>query len=673
MGKIHSVRRVQVKKAQSNYIMIELKNISRVYHIGGSDVRALDGVSLKIEAGEFLAIMGPSGSGKSTLLNVLGFLDKPDSGSYFLLGNDISKLTDDELSTLRNHVAGFVFQQFHLLPRISAVGNAELPLIYAGKSHKRDYAKEKIRDVGLSHREDHYPSELSGGEQQRVAIARAMVNDPLIIFADEPTGNLDSKSEEEILAILKQLNDDGKTIIMVTHEEEIARNVKRIIRMRDGKIISDERIGKTSKIKNSGDSSLISDVFQKSHKALGQAEFVDFLRQAIGSIISHKLRSFLSMLGILIGVAAVISMLALGEGAKESISQSMASMGSNLLTVMPGSMHQRGVSLESGSVTRFTLQDVKYLSQLADVRGASPTVTGRAQLVFSARNWNTMVQGVGSAYEKMRSATPTMGRFFSEDDVRARKKVVLVGTTVVKELFDNANPVGHTMKINKVNFTVIGVLPPKGASFFRDQDDVVVVPVTTAMYRLLGKIYVDSIDVEARNPALIDGAISSIKELIRKKHRISSEEEDTFQIRDMTQLREALTSTTKTMSWLLGSVAAISLLVGGIGIMNIMLVSVKERTREIGLRKSIGARRLDILVQFLIESALMTLSGGITGILLGSGISVLFSTLAGWSIKVSVFSIVLSSLFSILVGVCFGLWPAMQASRLNPVEALRYE
>ncbi len=655
--------------------MIELKNIIKTYNTGKFEFRALDNVSLKIDAGEFLAIMGPSGSGKSTLLNILGFLDKPDSGDYLLLGRDITELGDDELSVFRNHIAGFVFQQFHLLPRMTALENAELPLIYAGKRGMKKAAKERISDVGLAHRETHFPNELSGGEQQRVAIARSMVNEPLIIFADEPTGNLDTRSEEEIISILKGLNESGKTIIMVTHEEEIAKHAKRIIRMRDGRIISDRRKEKHNKkqTKDPASLELINRALSNTHTAFGQAEFIDYIRQAMSSIISHKLRSFLSMLGILIGVAAVISMLALGEGARESISESLASLGSNVLSVRPGAMRHGGVMMETGSVTRIEIQDAKLIGKLNEVKNISPNVASRAQLVYKGKNWNTFIQGVGTGYEEMRSAKPVAGEFFTERDVQTRRKVALVGSTIVRELFDNASPVGREIKINKINFLVIGVLPERGASPFRDQDDVVLMPYTTAMYRLLGKTYLDSIDVEAKDPALIDSAISSIKSVIIKRHRLSADNEDSFQVRDMTEIRDAMTATTKTMSILLGSVAAISLIVGGIGIMNIMLVSVKERTKEIGLRKAVGARRMDILVQFLIESALMTLSGGFSGILLGVGISGLMSMLAGWTMKVTVFSIVLSSGFSVMVGICFGFYPAVLASKLNPIAALRYE
>ncbi len=654
--------------------MIELRHITKTYTMGTIEVHALRDVSLKITQGEFVAIMGPSGSGKSTLMHIVGFLDRPDAGSYLLGGRDITELSDDELAILRNRLAGFVFQQFHLLPRISAVENAELPLIYAGKRHLKEKAHEKMREVGLAQRESHRPNELSGGEQQRVAIARSLVNEPLIVFADEPTGNLDTKSEEEIIALLEDLNRKGKTIVMVTHEQEIAARAQRIIRMRDGEIVADERKRpkrKKSVVMPQGLS--IDAILSESHQTLAQAAFIDHFRQALHAIVSHKMRSFLSMVGILIGIASVIAMLALGQGAKESITKQLASLGSNLLSVRPGSSQLHGVSLEAGSVTRFTLQDADAIAKLPDISMVSPSVRGQGQLVYGNKNWSTQIQGTGVDYAPMRASVPAIGRFFTEEELRRRDKLVVLGTTVVENLFGDADPIGATIKINRINFKVIGVMPKKGATAFRDQDDLAVIPVTTAMYRVLGKQYVDTIDAEVRDPRLMDEAQDAISKLIIKRHDLTKDRQDTFNIRNMADIQATLQSTTETMTWLLGSIAAISLLVGGIGIMNIMLVSVSERTREIGLRKAIGARKMDIMVQFLIESVLMTMSGGIVGILCGIGMSFLLALLAGWATKVSIFAIALATTFSLFVGVGFGLWPARQAARLNPIEALRYE
>jgi macrolide transport system ATP-binding/permease protein len=657
--------------------MIEVKNLYKTYQMGKVKVEALRDVSLKISTGEFVAIMGASGSGKSTLMHVLGLLDRPDAGQYFLAGTEITQLTDKELALVRNRLVGFVFQQFHLLPRMSALENAELPLIYAGKRHLKDRAAKEIEEVGLKDRMFHRPNELSGGQQQRVAIARSLVNDPPIIFADEPTGNLDSKSKEEIIAILKKLNARGKTIVVVTHESEIAAHARRIINMRDGQIISDKIISdetKTSEIAFS--ENLVKDILSKSSSAVkGSIEFLDYLRQAIFAMLAHKMRAFLSILGILIGVAAVIAMIALGRGAQESIEKQLSSLGSNLLLVRPGSPKIGGIAMQSGSTTRFTFQDLAAISKLTDlIKYVSPSVTGRAQIVYANKNWNTQAEGVGVAYEQLRVATPTVGRFFTEQEVKMRNKVVLLGTTVVRELFGATNPIGETMRINLINFKVIGILPQKGAGGFHDQDDTVVVPITTAMYRLLGKQYIDQIYVEAKSPDLVDPAQETITKLLVKEHHIAAKDaEDAFQVRNMSDIKAALESSTKTMSLLLGCIAAISLLVGGIGIMNIMLVSVTERTREIGLRKAIGASNKDIMTQFLIEAVLMSFIGGVSGIALGTGVSMLITLFTGWSVKISLSPVLLATTFSLIVGIVFGLWPAQKASQLDPIEALRYE
>ena len=586
-------------------------------------------------------------------------------------------LNEEELARLRNHLVGFVFQQFHLLSRTTALDNVHLPRIYAGRMKDKNNAAQRLKEVGLAHRAHHRPNEMSGGEQQRVAIARALVNDPLIIFADEPTGNLDTKSEEEIIKILQELNRQGKTIIMVTHEKEIAEHARRIIFMRDGKIVSDERKdGGFSFHENPEETARrrqrIETVLHAADPAT--AGFMDHLRQAFQVIFSHKVRAFLSVLGILIGVAAVIAMLALGEGAKASIQQRLASLGSNLLSIRTGSRRVGGVAVESGSVTRLTIKDAEAIEKVDSVKMVSPNVSGRAQAVYGNKNWNTRLEGVGFNYASMRAAAPVLGRFFTEDELRSRQKVAVLGLTAARELFGDGNPVGAEIKINRVNFEVIGVLPEKGSSGWRDQDDMIVVPLTTAMYRVLGKDYIENIEAEIKAPELIEQAQADIKELIIRRHKLIGEEgKDSVDIRNMAELQETLAGTTKTMSWLLGAIAIISLLVGGIGIMNIMLVSVTERTKEIGLRKAIGASAKDIMTQFLIESVVLTVTGGLIGIVLGVGAALILSLAAGWATKVSLSAVAMAAVFSVGVGIGFGLWPARQASKLNPIEALRYE
>ena len=656
--------------------MIEVRNLNKTYQMGTVKVEALRDVSLKISSGEFVAIMGASGSGKSTLMHVLGLLDRPDSGEYHLAGAEVTKLSDPELALVRNRLVGFVFQQFHLLPRMTALENAELPLIYAGKRHLKDRAMKELQEVGLGDRMFHRPNEMSGGQQQRVAIARSLVNDPPIIFADEPTGNLDSKSKEEIILILKKLNQQGKTIVIVTHESEIAAHAKRIIQMRDGQVISDKTVSVEENVVVSLPQDLIKSILSKSSTTVkGGIEFLDYMRQAVSAMFSHKMRAFLSILGILIGVAAVIAMLAVGQGAKESIEKQLASLGSNLLMVRPGAQKSSGVALQAGTVTRFTFQDVSAIEKLNDyVEKAAPSVTSRGQIVYGNKNWNTQVEGTGVNYEQLRAATPTIGRFFSEEEVKMRSKVALLGTTVIKEIFGDSNPIGETIKINLINFKVIGILPAKGSTGPRDQDDTVIIPITTAMYRVLGKEYIDSIYVGAKSADLTDATEDQVSKVIIKQHRlITKDQKDSFSIFNMADIKKTLEATTQTMSLLLGAIAAISLLVGGIGIMNIMLVSVTERTREIGLRKAIGANNKDIMTQFLIEAVLMSFIGGLAGVILGSSASMLITLVAGWSVRVSLSSIILATVFSLVVGVVFGLWPAKQASQLNPIEALRYE
>lgn len=652
--------------------VIELNNIEKRYIVGDHDVYALRDVTLSIDEGDYVAIMGPSGSGKSTLMHLIGLLDTPTKGSYLLNGNEVSRLSDDELSMVRRREIGFIFQQFNLLPRVSAAENVSLPLLYREGKIDLKRAEPLLEKVGLANRATHTPKALSGGQQQRVAIARALVNNPSLLLADEPTGNLDSKSEHEVMEILEKLNEQGITVVIVTHEEEIGARAKRVIRMRDGAVVSDERRANASKAVIRAPAPLEPDG-ESAWWTLGGT--TAYIRQGLRSLMASKVRAALSILGILIGVAAVVAMLALGRGAQRAVEEQLASLGTNLLVLRPGAVRSGGVAMQSGGTTRLTEEDANAIaSKITGVRSADPSVMGRVQITFEGKNWNSVVQGVTPSYPRAHSSEPTRGRFFTYDEMSRRERVALVGTTIVREVFGGQNPIGSTLKVNRISFQVVGVLPEKGANTFRDQDDVVLVPVTTAMHRLLGKEYADLIEIEVFDQAEMPRIQNEAEDLMIARHRVPpSQQQEAFQIRNMADIQEALSQSSRTMSALLAAIAAISLLVGGIGIMNIMLVSVTERTREIGLRKAIGARPKDILVQFLSESVVLSFVGGVTGVMTGWLITVSLSAIAGWSTSITADAVGLALFFSAVVGIAFGIYPAHKASRLNPIEALRFE
>jgi macrolide transport system ATP-binding/permease protein len=535
-------------------------------------------------------------------------------------------------------------------------------------------ARQLLELVGLADLADHRPNELSGGQQQRVAIARALANAPQVIFADEPTGNLDSTSEMEIMEILSNLNQQGITVVLVTHEPEISRYVRRIIRMRDGKVQADERqhglapsasqrLAPPSPLQKRADGPF---------RTMTTKAF-SYWRQALRALLANKVRTALSMLGILIGVAAIIAILAVGNGAKDAIQAQLSSLGSNLLILRSGGFHSGGVSLGAGSVARIGLDDAEAVKILPMVKRVSPAVSGRAQLVFEDKNWSSQIYGVGIDYQHIRASVPTMGRFFTADEINSRARVAVVGSTVVKELFGDKNPLGSGIRINRIAFQVIGILPVKGSSGWGDQDDTVLVPITTAMRRLLGRTNVDSVEIEVKDPEDLDRADDAIQELMNQRHHIRDPEKSSFFVRNMADIQEAVSGTSRILSLLLAAIASISLVVGGIGIMNIMLVSVTERTREIGLRKALGATGTSIQSQFLIEAILVSSLGGGLGILCGVGVSLTLASLAGWATRVTLDSVLMASLFSSGVGILFGYWPARKASLLNPIDALRHE
>jgi macrolide transport system ATP-binding/permease protein len=527
--------------------------------------------------------------------------------------------------------------------------------------------------VGLGDRSHHKPNELSGGQQQRVAIARALVRRPLVVLADEPTGNLDSHSGAEIMSLLRELHAEGLTVVLVTHEPSIAAAADRTIRMHDGQIVEDIR-RPAADIPPSAAPITAVPQLHRSGQLYWNLLLLNF-QQAARGLWSNKLRTSLSALGIIIGVAAVIVMLALGHAAQGSVNREIATLGSNRLVIVPNWQNIGGVHQKPGAVSRLTVDDAMAIDgRVSTVSAVSGEVRGNVQAVYGHNNVSTNLMGTLPGYQDIYSAVPAYGRFFNLEECREKERVAVLGTTVLAGLFGHDNPIGQTIEINHIPFTVIGVLPSKGSdNNGNDNDDVIIVPLQTAMYRVLGKLYVDWIDTSASDASVVDDTATKLQDLTTEWPHIPGVTTKSYRVFNMAAIAQALSAVTTTLSIMLASVAAISLLVGGIGIMNIMLVSVTERTREIGLRKALGARRRDIQAQFLIESVTLCLGGGFLGIALGWIVTLIIGYFDGAWMNPTLISIMLSCGFSVAVGIGFGYWPAVLASRLDPIEALRYE
>ena len=632
--------------------VIELKDIKKIYHIGGEDFAALAGITLNIEEGEFAALMGPSGSGKSTLMNILGCLDRPTSGSYKLGGKEVAHLSDDELAVVRNQHIGFVFQNFNLLSRISALDNVALPLVYAGVGRKEraERAMEKLKSVW------------------KRGPTTSPTNCPAVSASASPSPGLWSTTRISSWPTNRQATwTRNRRKISCASSRHSTKSTRRSSWSRTNR--------KSPPVPTASSCSRTAGSPKTPERGSSWMLFSESVQIAVTALLSNKLRSILTMLGIIIGVGAVIAMISIGMGVKQNVTNSIASLGSNMLIVMPGSTNQGGVRSAAGSNQKLKYDDATAIkNKIKNIDYVSPTVNSSYQIVNGNQNWNTSVYGVTPEYLHIRSLVVQSGSFITQSDLNSRNRVAVIGPTVASNLFDEANPVGKNIRINNQPYKIIGVLESKGqSSMGQDQDDIVIVPLTTAQERLMGITYVRSINIQVSSADKIEQVQSEVETLLRQRHHIMNGKEDDFNVRNLTSLMETMTSTTTMLTLFLGSIAAISLIVGGIGIMNIMMVSVTERTREIGIRKALGATFQNIMMQFLIESVVIGVIGGLLGIACGVGIALAIAKSGLFQTVITAAPIIISFSFSVGIGLFFGIYPARKAAKLDPIEALRYE
>jgi macrolide transport system ATP-binding/permease protein len=660
--------------------LLVLEQLGRRFPAGDQEIPVLKGINLTIHAGEMVAIVGASGSGKSTLMNIIGCLDRPSEGIYRIDGRETGNLDSDALAKLRREYFGFIFQRYHLLPDLSATQNTEIPAIYSGvvKTERRTRAHDLLVRLGLGDRCDYRPGQLSGGQQQRVSIARALMNGGEVILADEPTGALDSKSGQEMMNILRELHGRGHTVILVTHDPLVAKNAERIIEISDGEIVRDEvnqgfdsaqppgSDNQQDQTRQSVPERLVLSGVEVSQRA-NWGRFAEAFKMALIAMASHRLRTLLTMLGIIIGITSVVSVVALGQGARQKVISDISSMGTNVIDVYPGSDWGDD---KASTIRTLVSSDVDVLTSQVYVDSVTPGTSGNLVLRYRNIKANASISGVGEQYFRVRGLEMAQGAAFQASDVHRKAQVVVIDNNTSKKLFTVGDePLGKVIFIGSLPCMVIGVTKEKESPFGNNSNLNVWVPYTAAMGRLFGQRYFNSITVRVQEGVSNQVAEQSIVKLLKQRHGIKD-----FYTNSSDSILKTVKQTTATLTLLISAIAVISLVVGGIGVMNIMLVSVTERTHEIGIRMAVGARQSDIMQQFMIEAVLVCLIGGVIGILLAFGAGEVFSLfVTAIAMKFSLLSIVAAFLCSSLIGVLFGFLPARNAARLDPIEALARE
>ncbi|WP_153101826.1 MacB family efflux pump subunit [Paraburkholderia hayleyella] len=644
--------------------LLELIGVGRSFPAGEREVSVLREINLTIYAGEIVALMGASGSGKSTLMNLLGCLDHPSTGRYRVGGRETGELSSDELAQLRREHFGFIFQRYHLLPHLSAAGNVEMPAIYAGVPHGPRHARAEalLARLGLAERAEHRPSQLSGGQQQRVSIARALMNGGEVILADEPTGALDSKSGQEVIRILRELNALGHTVIIVTHDEKVAANARRIIELSDGVIVSDRVNEPPEEAVAVAPESRLPPHERRLTASLGR--FAEAFRMAWVALVSHRLRTALTMLGIIIGITSVVSIVAIGAGAKAYMLKEIGEMGTTTINLYPG---KDWGDINASSILTLVPADAAALRDLYYVDSVTPGVSRGLLLRRGNVDVNAEVNGVGESFFQVQGIKLAQGIAFGADDLRRQAQVAVIDANTQRKLFAHGeDPLGQVILVDNLPCVVIGVTAEKKSLFGSNKSLNLWLPYTTANGRLFGQQSLDSITVRVRDGQPGAAAEAGIVQLMTQRHG----RKDFFTF-NMDSVARTMQRTSQSITLLLSLIAVISLVVGGIGVMNIMLVSVTERTREIGIRMAVGARQSDVMQQFLVEAVLVCLLGGAIGVALSFAFGVLFSLLVDqWKMVFSGLSIALAVICSTLIGIVFGFVPARNASRLDPVDAL---